>query len=919
MEGRNHKVELLAPAGNAEAFYGAVCGGADAVYLAGDRFGARAFAENFTAEKLLECIRYGHLLGKKLYLAVNTLLKEQELAGLYEYLLPFYEAGMDAVIVQDLGVFRLVREKFPGWKIHVSTQMTVCGGYGASLLKEMGACRVVPARELGLEELAAMKRQADIEIEAFVHGAMCYSYSGQCLFSSILGGRSGNRGRCAQPCRLSYSVDMDGAGLAECYPLSLKDLCTIEHIPELIEAGIDSFKIEGRMKKAEYAAGVTAVYRRYIDKYYELREEKGAGEAAEIYQAAAKDREILRSLYIRTKVQDGYYFRRSGREMVTMGSPSYSGSDEALLGEIREKYLGAPPKLPVSVEAVLREGEPAKVTMSWQDMSAGGRKVPVKPVRGMAAEEEPGSGRTAGEAICEKQSAVVSAAVTGAVVQRAEKQPVTEENIRKQLGRLGESVFYTEEMRITLGGNVFYPLKQLNELRREAVSGLEAAILSARGYGTETLPEAAGQGAPVFQESEGEQGAPVFQEPEREQGTPVFQEPEREQGTPVFQEPEGEQGTPDSQETEAGQGASLPREAEREQESPADQKAGCAQTVHRNGWVISVRTKPQLEAVTQWIWNGRTDEVVRVYVDGDLVVRDDVLELCGKLSSCCAVYAALPYILRASDRGYLDRLWEKVERSGGFRGFLARSMDGLGFVRAKGGAVCCRADAGVYAWNPSAVETLCALSEGFCLPYELKASEQWSLLRGLSPSERLSCEKIVYSRIPMMITANCLRRTAGQCGKYGDDSAVQADGSGKRAAGGSHAAKDRHHAVLKERHHAALEDRHHAALEDRHHAALKERHHATLEDRYHAVLKDRYRRGFPVVVDCLHCMNIIYNTVPFSLHRELSKWKGHVDLRVDFTLESGEETEKLLDAFPGGAGFPQMGETTSGHEKRGVD
>ena len=239
MENR-HKVELLAPAGNPEGFYGAVHAGADAVYLAGDRFGARAYAQNFTEQELTECIRYGHLLGRKIYLTVNTLLKEPEISGLYDYLAPLCQAGLDAVIVQDLGVLRFLREHFPGLKIHASTQMTVCDGFGASLLKELGACRVVPARELSLAELTAMKRRAGIEVEAFIHGAMCYCYSGQCLFSSILGGRSGNRGRCAQPCRLPYAVSAGGGKREECHPLSLKDMCTVAHIPELIEAGIDS-------------------------------------------------------------------------------------------------------------------------------------------------------------------------------------------------------------------------------------------------------------------------------------------------------------------------------------------------------------------------------------------------------------------------------------------------------------------------------------------------------------------------------------------------------------------------------------------------------------------------------------------------------------------------------------------------------
>ena len=260
------KVELLAPAGNVEAFYGAIHAGADAIYLGGSRFGARAYADNFSEEELVSCIRYAHLFRRKVYLTVNTLVKESEMSGLYEYLLPYYKAGLDGAIIQDMGVFAYLREHFPGMELHGSTQMTITGEYGAAFLKEQGACRVVPARELSLAEIRRIKEVTGLEIECFIHGAMCYCYSGQCLFSSILGGRSGNRGRCAQPCRLPYTT---GKHPKECYPLSLKDMCTIEYIPELMEAGIDSFKIEGRMKKPEYAAGVTAVYRKYIDKHYE--------------------------------------------------------------------------------------------------------------------------------------------------------------------------------------------------------------------------------------------------------------------------------------------------------------------------------------------------------------------------------------------------------------------------------------------------------------------------------------------------------------------------------------------------------------------------------------------------------------------------------------------------------------------------
>ncbi len=363
------RAELLAPAGNAEGFYGAVRAGADAVYLGGSRFGARAYAENFTTEELIECIRYGHLLGRKIYLTVNTLLKESEVSELFEYLNPFYEAGLDAVIVQDLGVLRFIRERFPELGIHGSTQMTICSVHGAELLKKLGAVRIVPARELSLQELSEMKEKVDIELETFIHGAMCYCYSGQCLFSSILGGRSGNRGRCAQPCRLPYEVKTERKRSEACYPLSLKDMCTIEHIPLLAEAGIDSFKIEGRMKKPEYAAGVTAVYRKYIDRYYDMRERYGAEKAASEYKVLPEDLELLSSLYIRSEKQDGYYFKQNGPDMITLSNPAYSGSSDNILQDIQNKYLDGKLKLPVTVSGIFLEGAPAEITLQTGEIA----------------------------------------------------------------------------------------------------------------------------------------------------------------------------------------------------------------------------------------------------------------------------------------------------------------------------------------------------------------------------------------------------------------------------------------------------------------------------------------------------------------------------------------------------------------------
>ena len=243
--------EVLAPAGTYECFRAAINAGADAVYLGGSMFGARAFAGNFEEAELIKAIRTAHLYGRKVYLTVNTLLRNDELEKLVQYVKPYYEEGLDAVIVQDYGVFAVLREAFPGLDLHASTQMTITGKYGAQLLNDMGAARVVPARELSAKEIRDIYDNVDVEIESFVHGALCYCYSGQCLLSSMIGGRSGNRGRCAQPCRLTYSAN----GISEKYLLSPKDMCTIEAVPDILDAGVYSLKIEGRMKTARMGAG----------------------------------------------------------------------------------------------------------------------------------------------------------------------------------------------------------------------------------------------------------------------------------------------------------------------------------------------------------------------------------------------------------------------------------------------------------------------------------------------------------------------------------------------------------------------------------------------------------------------------------------------------------------------------------------
>lgn len=347
---RNKDFELLAPAGNLEILKGVIESGADAVYVGGSMFGARAYANNFTEEELLEAIDFAHLRGVKVYLTVNTLIKNSEFSKLYDYLLVYYKRGLDAVIVQDIGVVKAIHEYFPSMEIHTSTQMTVTGADGVRFLSQFGVTRVVMAREVSLAEMKRIHEETGMELEAFVHGALCYSYSGQCLFSSILGGRSGNRGRCAQPCRLPYTVECK----KDEYILSLKDMCGIKALDKLHDAGVYSLKIEGRMKQLEYACGVVKYYRSYIDSMKPVTD---------------ADYDRIKALGNRCGFTDRYYFDHNGSDMVTYVKPNFvSNAAEPSL----EKR-----KLSIEGELVLREGEPGSLTVKRGDVTY---KASIEPV-----------------------------------------------------------------------------------------------------------------------------------------------------------------------------------------------------------------------------------------------------------------------------------------------------------------------------------------------------------------------------------------------------------------------------------------------------------------------------------------------------------------------------------------------------------
>ncbi len=410
------QIELLSPAGSYEGFMAAVSSGADAVYAGGPAFGARAYAVNFSREELIQAIRTAHVHGKKLYMTVNTLMREQEMTGqLYEFLVPYYEAGLDAVLVQDFGVLSFIREYFPDLPVHASTQMTVTGPEGMRFLKEKGLVRVVPARELSLAEIQVMHETCpDMEIETFIHGALCYCYSGRCLMSSMLGGRSGNRGRCAQPCRLPYQAEIQKQKSGTASLLSLKDLNTLEILPDILEAGVVSLKIEGRMKKPSYTAGVTSIYRKYLDLYLE----KGR----EAYCPDKTDRQILRDLFSRGGSCDGYYRAEKGPFMMDFHNDKKTGEVEDIL----------PPAITLGIDGILKliPGEKACLCVKGPDLSVD---------------------------------------VYGSAVQAAVKQPMDEARVRAQMEKMGGTDFYWKSLRIIIKGDIFIPVRELNELRRSAV------------------------------------------------------------------------------------------------------------------------------------------------------------------------------------------------------------------------------------------------------------------------------------------------------------------------------------------------------------------------------------------------------------------------------------------------------------------
>ena len=797
------KIEILAPAGSFEAFRAALAAGADAVYAGGQKYGARAYAENFTEEELIRAIRTAHLLGRKFYLTVNTLLKSAEIRELGDYLAPFYENGLDAVIVQDVGVLEYVRSRFPGLDIHASTQMTITGAHGARFLQASGASRIVPARELSLGEIREIRRTTDLEIECFVHGALCVCYSGQCLLSSMIGGRSGNRGQCAQPCRQQYVFD----GKKQ-YFLSPKDICTLELIPEMAEAGIDSFKIEGRMKKPEYVAGVTAMYRKYTDRYIR--------EGREGFRVDPADREMLMDLYNRGGSSEGYYRQHNGRNMISLSRPNHAGvpalkvlsrkgrkvTARALTdlhaGDVIEitggksnHTFGEPVKKGAAVSFLVQKQVNVKegtVLNRTRNESLIRRLREACGASQMQREAEgllvlsagvPGSltVRCAGKDGKEKEFT----ALTGEPVQRALNRPLEEARVRVQMNKTGTSRFFFRSLTVRMDEGIFLPMQELSALRREALAGLEREILSDFSRPTAVLPDADGT---VPRTGSVREGAPDFS--------------------------------------------------------------------------ILVRTGEQLEAVC------RNQRPGRIYAEWELLTGEageNAARLLAGLSAAgTEVFPAMPYIFREEDASagsryaaQLSGILEAVPVSGA----LIRNYEEYQFLREQGFDKRIILDHNLYVfqdwgkrfWRKNGVAE-------FTAPAELNADELEEL--GLS-----DMELTVYGYLPVMLSAQCVRKTAGRCTRK-------------------------------------------PGLE---------------------ILTDRLGNSYPVRCDCDACCNVIYDCEPLCLAREADAVRGLAArrLRLEFTIETGEQAEKILKTLPASFGETEerpadagLKTGNTGHFRRGI-
>lgn len=497
---KERDIEILAPAGSVESMKAAFHAGADAVYMGGSRFGARAFADNPDEEAFKQAIDYAHIHGKKIYLTMNTLFKDKELEEeAYRFLKPYYEEGLDGIIIQDMGLVSMLRESFPSLPLHGSTQMTITGTDMAQFMESQGLERIVLSRELSVEEIQKIRSVTSMELEVFVQGALCYCYSGQCLMSSFIGGRSGNRGRCAQPCRLPYQV---GNAKESDYILSPKDICTLKDIPALVDSGVYSFKIEGRMKKPEYAALTAAMYRYYVDQYLTYGKEK--------FHVDAKDLERLMDVYNRGGFSGGYLHQHNGSGMIYRERPNHMGVPVAKVN--KKGILRANVELNPGDVLEIR-GKDGKTENQWTSTQSihidDMLKVPVdgknrkkstlmpdtvvyrmrnqKLLDGIRAtylqqemkEKIQGTLRIVKElpVKLELNWKDVSVSVEGICAEAAKNQSMSAEQLKKPILKTGNTPFVFESLSVETDGMSYVANSQLNDLRRNALAKLESLFL----------------------------------------------------------------------------------------------------------------------------------------------------------------------------------------------------------------------------------------------------------------------------------------------------------------------------------------------------------------------------------------------------------------------------------------------------------
>lgn len=827
------KPEILAPAGSMAALKAAFAAGADAVYMGGSCFGARAYAENPEREEMLAAIRYAHLRGKRLYLTVNTLVKEREFGTLYEFLAPYYSAGLDAAIVQDVGVLHFLAKEFPGLSLHASTQMTLTAAEGIRLFDGYPVTRLVPARELSLPEITDICEKSGKEVEIFVHGALCYCYSGQCLMSSMIGGRSGNRGRCAQPCRMEYESGEKGKK----YWLSPKDLCGLSMLPELIGTGAASFKIEGRMKRPEYAAAVTAAYRKFTDLYASLGEEAYRNYWKENPNLLVEETERLADIYNRGGFTSGCFMTHNGKGLMSVNRPGHfgvpvgevvtGGRGEALIRLAKDVY-------PQDVLELRRESEKGSGEAGYYEYTLGngartGEKIKARLLPTLTAKQGdtvyrmrntvllntleenyikqelrvPVTGTffaKAGEvctlevsamsesvllpvAFPEQSKELVTVVCEGFVCEKAGKLPATEETVRKQLKKTGNEPFYFEELCVQLADDVFLPNGLLNELRRTALATLAEKIQ--KRFERDGRPEKAST---------------------EKSGT-----------------------------------------------------AGCEERKHTYGPHVDcvVSTKEQAEAACA------EAEVRRIYLD---FIGQSVSAVCD-----CAeelrkngkqVYYCFPRICRKETLERYRTEFSRLRQM--FDGYLIRNYETLAVVKDADAGWRSRTvlDETMYTMNREAksfYEALFGTCDGvFTAPVELSAQE----LRSLDVSDMTL---VVYGRIPLMVSAHCVKKTMGLCrNKKGT---------------------------------------------------------ALCEPAEPLYLTDRVGKKLPVIQNCLECYNLVYNPECLSLldGSDALERLCPQAIRLDFTFETKEETKRILKSATG-QGEPVTGTGyTRGHFKRGVE